>query len=238
MRVGRRLRPGDRRALLDARVVRVIDAVELDQLRALELGEGDVVVERVRAELEDVVDRPGTIVRFEPVLPTLTAVTQTFCAFAGAGTVTSKPWPPTVGGDTILAAPCVATGGSGRFATTVRLWTPSTLMWTVSGGRPADRRRSPARLTRTDCRWSSGAPGSTCTTGLFDGGGGGALTQISSTQDVAGRAVDEASSSPGGIASAAGAVASRATTAVLTVRVRLGHELPPEWRGGLGGHRH
>ena len=55
-----------------------------------------------------------------------------------------------VGGSTVLATPCVATGGSARFATTVRLCTPSTLMWTVSA--VAGWSASVARpVTRTDC---------------------------------------------------------------------------------------
>ena len=120
-------------------------------------------------------------VRLDPVLPTLTAVTQTFFAFAGAGTVTSKPWPPTVGGEMILAAPCVATGGSARFATTVRLWTPSMLMWTVRAV-PGWSASLAWPATRTDCTLVVCRANSTRTAGLFDGGGGGALTQISSTR--------------------------------------------------------
>jgi hypothetical protein len=121
------------------------------------------------------------VVRFEPVLPTLNAVMHTFCAVAGASTVTSKPCPGTVGGEMTFATPCVATGGSGRFATTVRLSTPSTAIctvsavagWSASVARPLTRMASWLIVWRARFTW---------TTGLFDGGGGGFLTQISSTR--------------------------------------------------------
>ena len=66
------------------------------------------------------------------MLPTLTAVTQTFLRVRRRRDGGVEAVAAGIVGGGIVAKPCVATGGSARFATTVRLSTPSTLMCTVS----------------------------------------------------------------------------------------------------------
>ena len=79
-----------------------------------------------------------------------------------------------------MAAPGVATGGSGRFAVSVRLSTPSMLIRTVSA--VAGWSASVARPATRTAVWSVLWRGvSSVSTGLLVGGGGGIFTHISST---------------------------------------------------------
>ena len=119
-------------------------------------------------------------VLFEP-LPTLTAVTQTFCAVPAAPRRRRcRLWPGSVGGGTAANALGVATGGSGWFAVTVFTSAPSTLIWTLSAalGWSPSVARPETRIAARSTVWRGT---SSVTTGLLDGGGGGTFTQTPSS---------------------------------------------------------